>query len=330
MHPNRPLSIPPAQPLTRRAVLGKAAVAALAAATIGVGPTRNANAQRAGERARATQETAVRDGASWVDRVLVMIPAGGVVVLGEERYVNGAFRWVTYNGVSGWAWANHLVPISGPGEDQPPPAGGPLGGIGRTTAALNLREGAGTNYRVLLVIPAGARVTFGDQIANGFRNVTYSGSSGWAFDQYIDKSGGTPQEPQHPAPGAAGRTSVALNLREQPSTSGRVFLVMPAGATVSYTNQVVNGFRVVTYNGLTGWAFDQYITKSGGDPGGPGPVFKRTTVALNLREQPSTSARVLLVMPAGVTVQVGDQANNGFRLVSYNGTSGWAFESYLA
>ena len=64
--------------------------------------------------------------------------------------------------------------------------------------------------------------------------------------------------------------------------------------------------------------------------GGPLGDVGRTTAALNLREQPNTSARVLLVMPAGVTVQVGDQVNNGFRLVSYNGTSDWAFASYLA
>jgi len=73
------------RPVSRRFVLGKAAVAALAAAAVGVGMSRNAGAQRTGERARAMQETALRDGASWVDRVLVTIPAGGVVLLGEER-----------------------------------------------------------------------------------------------------------------------------------------------------------------------------------------------------------------------------------------------------
>ena len=35
-------------------------------------------------------------------------------------------------------------------------------------------------------------------------------------------------------------------------------------------------------------------------------------------------------MPAGAVVQIGDQSANGFRLVSYNGTGGWAYEAYLA
>ena len=99
MHSNRLIAIAPTRSLTRRAVLGKTAVAAVAA--VGVGATRKADAQAAGSRARAMQDTATRDGASWVDRVLVTIPAAGDVVLGEERYVNGALRWVTYNGTSG-------------------------------------------------------------------------------------------------------------------------------------------------------------------------------------------------------------------------------------
>ncbi len=206
------------------------------------------------------------------------------------------------------------------------------GGYGRTTVALNLREYPDLGARVLLVIPAGGSVFLSDQGANGFWNVSYNGVSGWAWAAYIERiDGGQDPGPVHPPPGATGWTTVALNLREQPNLGGRIFLVMPAGATVYYTSQVIDGFRSVTYNGLTGWAWDAYIAKSGGgNPGGPGPIFKRTTVALNLREQPSLSARVLLVMPAGVTVQIGDQVSNGFRLISYNGNTGWAYEAYLA
>src|SRR5262245_59337984 len=55
----------------------------------------------------------------------------------------------------------------------------------------------------------------------------------------------------------------------------------------------------------------------------------RTTTPLNLRAEPSLSAKVLLIMPAQAVVRDGDDAQNGFRQVEYNGTAGWAFMDYL-
>jgi len=35
------------------------------------------------------------------------------------------------------------------------------------------------------VIPEGAEIRLGDQFSNGFRSVTYQGTSGWASTAYI-------------------------------------------------------------------------------------------------------------------------------------------------
>ncbi|HEV2066996.1 MAG TPA: SH3 domain-containing protein, partial [Thermomicrobiales bacterium] len=53
------------------------------------------------------------------------------------------------------------------------------------------------------------------------------------------------------------------------------------------------------------------------------------TTALNLRSGPSTSDAVLLVMPAGASVTLTGNSANGFVSVDYNGTAGWAYQSYL-
>lgn len=56
----------------------------------------------------------------------------------------------------------------------------------------------------------------------------------------------------------------------------------------------------------------------------------RTTAALNLRAGPSTSSRVLRVMPAGaIVVDYDGVLSNGFRGVDYKGTVGWASDAYL-
>jgi uncharacterized protein YraI len=57
--------------------------------------------------------------------------------------------------------------------------------------------------------------------------------------------------------------------------------------------------------------------------------YYRTSDRLNLRETPSTSAKVLTVMPAGAIVQDLGQQSNDFRKVAYQGISGWAHNGYL-
>jgi uncharacterized protein YraI len=55
----------------------------------------------------------------------------------------------------------------------------------------------------------------------------------------------------------------------------------------------------------------------------------RVTSALNLRSEPSTQSKVILVMPASTIVKSLGQTSNGFAYVDYQGTSGWAYSSYL-
>jgi uncharacterized protein YraI len=55
----------------------------------------------------------------------------------------------------------------------------------------------------------------------------------------------------------------------------------------------------------------------------------RTTTSLNLRSKPSTSAKVILVMPKGAAVEYLSESKNGFMKVAYQGTSGWAYADYL-
>lgn len=55
----------------------------------------------------------------------------------------------------------------------------------------------------------------------------------------------------------------------------------------------------------------------------------RTTTRLNLRAEPSLSSKILLVLPMGVAVTGKDAWSNGFRLVSYRETLGWAATAYL-
>ncbi len=150
------------------------------------------------------------------------------------------------------------------------------------------------------------------------------------------------------AEAAAAWTTTSLNLRAGPSTGDGVILVMPPGAAVNIVRNVQNGFYKVNYNGTSGWASAQYLSRSNpgggsappptsgggnnGGGGGSGATGNATVAvsALNLRAGPSTGDAVLAVMGFGASVSLTGETRNGFSALTYNGRSGWASSQFLS
>ncbi len=202
-------------------------------------------------------------------------------------------------------------------------------GTFKTTSALNLRSGAGTSYPVVYVMPAGTTVQASGRVANGFREVWYQNYIGWAHADYLVPvtACGT-----NPSIIGLGITTAAVNLRSGPSTSHQVLRVLAQGTLVERSGTVQNGFRYVVHQGLAGWVYDAYLKATTDGPGGEephDPNYATTTAALNLRAEPSLSARILTVMPSGTRVKVLDGHTNDFSKVTYNGLTGWAYTAYL-
>lgn len=135
---------------------------------------------------------------------------------------------------------------------------------------------------------------------------------------------------------ASGTVDSALNLRTGPSTSHRVILVMPGGASLEILrSNSTTGYYKVSYNGTVGWAYGGYISDGGGasassvDAGGGDAGSAVTTSSLNLRTGPSTGYGVILVMPNGASVTLTGASQNGFLGVTYGGSTGWASGDYL-
>jgi D-alanyl-D-alanine carboxypeptidase len=205
-------------------------------------------------------------------------------------------------------------------------------GLATTTAPLNLRSRSNLDSSVILVIPQGATVTLNGRIQNGFQDVTYNGTPGWAHGDYLDNG-------LSPAPSGTAVVHSALNLRSGPSTSHQVLQVMPGGASVTLLGDAQNGFQKITYQSQTGWAYGDWLLvngtpighQDGPPPGGaPGTMTRTTTAALNLRSGHSLQDAVILVMPQGATVTDTGALTNNFSKVTYNGTTGWAYIDYLA
>jgi uncharacterized protein YraI len=139
---------------------------------------------------------------------------------------------------------------------------------------------------------------------------------------------------------ASGTVDSALNLRTGPSTSHRVILVMPGGASLEIIrSNSSTGYYKVNYGGTIGWAYGGYISADDGSSGGSSSSgvdagsgdagSAVTTSSLNLRTGPSTGYAVILVMPSGASVTLTGASQNGFLGVTYGGSTGWASGDYL-
>jgi SH3-like domain-containing protein len=128
------------------------------------------------------------------------------------------------------------------------------------------------------------------------------------------------------------RTTTDLNLRESPSSSAEVLLVMPEGALVEYLDEAQNGYRYVAYQGTAGWAHEDFLEVSNGGSGLP-PVVIGTatlTISANFRTGPSNGHSVIAVLSSGEQVEYTDLAMYGYRCVRFDGQPGWIYEDYLS
>lgn len=214
----------------------------------------------------------LRAGAGTGFTVVTVMPRGAKVAL-SGKSANGFYQ-VTWNGKTGWASGDYLTFASTPPanpapQPTPPPVSPPPAspsGTAVTKDSLNLRSGPGTNYGVVVVMPAQSRVALTGKTQNNFLEMSFNGRKGWAHRDYIAIDGTTP------APQTSAVAIERLNLRSGPATSYAVLTVIPTGGKVTITGQVNNGFHSVSYNGYTGWAFSSVLQMGSGQVTLPVPT----------------------------------------------------------
>lgn len=134
-----------------------------------------------------TNNLNLRASMSTSSQKLVTIPKGGKVVL-LMKYSNGWSK-VSYNGRTGYVSSQYIKVGSGNNNTTNPTPSPSYGKTARTTAVLNLRRGAGTNYSSIMKIPQNASVSIIASYSNGWSKVTYSGRTGFVSSQYLTTGG---------------------------------------------------------------------------------------------------------------------------------------------
>lgn len=122
--------------------------------------------------------------------------------------------------------------------------------------SITLRNAPSTDAAEITQVPVYSAVTFIDALDNGFSRISYYGQTGYVLSAYLDV-----YEPQV----YTGVTCKVVNcrqsitLRTSASSNAREICQIPLGTTVYYIDSVADGFYLINYNGIVGYAKADYL-----------------------------------------------------------------------
>lgn len=320
---------------------GWVAAVFLSSATSGSGQTPSQPPQSPpSDQYQAKTATNVRTGPGTGFAVVGSLKSDETVTRGQCS-ADGNWCYITHDGPNGWVSAGLLRPA-----DATPPAGGgsDTGQTGTdatgtfvATAAVNLRSGPGTGFRVLDQLNQGEQVTRNQCSPDGnWCYVTHDGPDGWVSANYLQParssqtgSRGGGQRTQ-PATTRTATATTGMPVRSGPSLFTGMVGRLERGETIPLANCTDDGnWCHVVRPGLDGWVPAGFIQITD-LPSAPAPrpsapsVEVKTTAASALREGPGEQYRIVGMVPADQTVQLERCTRSGdWCQINRSGVSGW-------
>lgn len=288
---------------------------------------------------------AIRSGASEDAYVLTSVVSGGMVTVLARA---DGWTLVQLGQIIGYAPTSALK-FSGtpPTSSSATPTAISQWATVKCNGSLNLRSSASLSGKVQASIPNGA-VLCVFQKENGWARVQYGAQVGWASADFLVMSdtypGQTAGQGSTPAVVNIPSGSGTVNLRETASTTSRVLGTIAHGGTVTVLANdgswcyvqagAYEGYIMTKYLSVNGTTVDEpTIDTTPGTPGmGSGEteaIVKTASGTLNLREQPTTAARVLMTIPRGESIIVASRGAD-WCAVRYAGVSGHVMTQYLS
>jgi uncharacterized protein YkwD/uncharacterized protein YraI len=268
----------------------------------------------------------------------------------------------------GWYWTTIFGDVNdGPGwlcgQAAPPSKSVSLfqsvdGAI--SASDVNLRTGPGAEYDVVATLPPDTAMTVTGGELNAFIPVKVDGMFGWVATEWVERGAVTLEQLETASPSQPGTATAiqAVELRDAPLDEAAAMGTVPSVAVVTLTGEAQDGFLRVVYDGQEGWADAAYLevadTSSGAvvqqaqaaevpaqaenleaalapapNPDSPVGAEAVATNNVNLRAQPSATAPILSVVPAGSPVTLTGSQANGYLNVRIAGQAGWIDSRYL-
>ena len=220
----------------------------------------------------------------------------------------------------------------------------------KTTEAMNIRSSASTSGSVVGSLSKGTTFTATSMktgtSVNGNKNWYYVSGKGWVSGAYLtevtnNNASEAEKEDNSSSINQKMKTTAALNVRSDASTSSRVVTTLGQGVTVTVTAKKngtsVEGNKTWYYVSGKGWVSGAYLTTTSSSSNNSGSTTTnqkmKTTEILNVRSDASTSSSITGSLSKGATVTVTATKTgttvNGTNKWYYVSGKGWVSGAYL-
>lgn len=273
--------------------------------------------------------------------------------------VNGNTTWYKISG-KGWVSGAYLTKVStddsnnnsgsgNTGSDNSN-SGTTINKKMKTTEAMNIRSSASTSGSVVGSLSKGTTFTASSMktgtSVNGNKNWYYVSGKGWVSGAYLtevtnNNASEAEKEDNSSSINQKMKTTAALNVRSDASTSSRVVTTLGQGVTVTVTAKKngtsVEGNKTWYYVSGKGWVSGAYLTTTSSSSNNSGSTTTnqkmKTTEILNVRSDASTSSSITGSLSKGATVTVTATKTgttvNGTNKWYYVSGKGWVSGAYL-
>ncbi len=257
--------------------------------------------------------------------ILAVAPRGATVQIIET--LDGWYK-VTYQGRTGYMSKDYLS-VSGSADSS--------SGTGYVKGTyVNVRSGPGLGYSVIGSTNTGDSYTVSGKSGDWYK-IAYKGTTAYINSSYLSvggsgSSGGSTSTPetQSGTQTTGVITGNYVNLRSGPATSYASLGTYNNGTKMTITGQSGDWYAV-TYNGVKGYVYKQYLSTSGTSVNVESMTNTPavTTTAVNMREGPSTAYKSKQVLAAGAAVTLTGKSGQWYR-VTYGNDSGFILGTYIS
>lgn len=293
--------------------------------------------------AKATQVSAttavnVRSGPGTNHAILGVLRRGDLVT--QTGPTQGGWAPVSYRGKQAWVSARYLQ--AGTVTSAAQPKASAPSSTARTTAALNVRTGPGTNFSVSTVLAKGVAVqlTGARQGAwvqanvNGVQRWVHSGWLATEASQPSDATGTTTNGTLPKVTGKA-RATTALMIRTASGPNFTSLGDIARGTVVDVTGVTEKGVAQIIWHDQVRWVNALYLVAIATESNVVAPEAPKTTgtrfasVALDIRTSSGPDSRTLSEVPAGTALNITGKVENGRAEIVWQGAARWVTARYL-
>lgn len=268
----------------------------------------------------------MRSDPSTTSSIVTCLPKGTTVVVTGK---SGDWYQVAYKDYSGYMNGEYL--------SLSDTADGSFGSGTVTGNAVRIRSGPDTSYSILGTKDKGAQLSV-TGVSDNWYKVSYNGSAGYISSSYLKLGSGSSESSGGTSVSALSGTGTIsgdyVRMRSGPATTYSILGTYNSGTVMTVTGESGDWYQV-SYNGTSGYVYKTYL-KTGSSSSSDGYSVtemsdtKASAIsAVHMRTGPGTSYTSQRVLSVGTSVTITGYTGDWYR-VSYNGSEGYVYKSYLS